>query len=84
MRRAQDEVAFLDRKLNLVGSVTRHDVLNQLTAVSGYTELLGMVAEDPQMKSYIEKIQFALIKSAGSSSLPKTTRTSGWSPPSNT
>ena len=29
MRRAQDEVAFLDRKLNLVGSVTRHDVLNQ-------------------------------------------------------
>jgi signal transduction histidine kinase len=62
VRRAHDEVAFLDRKLNLVGSVTRHDVLNQLTAVSGYTELLGMVAEDPQMKSYIEKIQFALDK----------------------
>ncbi len=62
MRRAQDEVAVLDRKLNLVGSVTRHDVLNQLTAVSGYTELLGMVAKDPQMKSYIEKIQFALDK----------------------
>ena len=62
IRQAQDEVAFLDRKLNLVGSVTRHDVLNQLTAVSGYTELLGMVVEDPQMKSYIEKIQFALDK----------------------
>ncbi|MGA2698037.1 MAG: HAMP domain-containing sensor histidine kinase [Methanoregula sp.] len=62
IRRAKNEVAFLNRKLNLVGSVTRHDVLNQLTAVSGYTELLEMVVEDPQMKSYIEKERFALEK----------------------
>jgi signal transduction histidine kinase len=62
IRRAQDEVALLNRKLNLVGSATRHDVLNQLTAVSGYTELLEMVVEDPQMKSYIEKERFALEK----------------------
>jgi signal transduction histidine kinase len=62
IRRAKNEVAFLNRKLNLVGSVTRHDVLNQLTAVSGYTELLEMVVEDQQMKSYIEKERFALEK----------------------
>jgi signal transduction histidine kinase len=61
-RRVQDVVAFLNKKLNLVGSVTRHDVLNQLTAVSGYTELLEMVVTDPQMKSYIEKERFALDK----------------------
>lgn len=62
IRRTTDKVAFLTKKLNLVGSVTRHDVLNQLTAVSGYTELLDMVVEDPQMKSYIEKERFALDK----------------------
>ncbi|MFY9750411.1 MAG: HAMP domain-containing sensor histidine kinase [Methanoregula sp.] len=62
IRRAQDEVAFLNKKLDLVGSVTRHDVINQLTAVSGYTELLEMVVTDPQMKSYIEKERFALDK----------------------
>ena len=62
IRQAKNEVAFLNKKLNLVGSVTRHDVLNQLTAVSGYTELLEMVVEDPQMKSYIEKERFALEK----------------------
>ncbi|MFZ1897367.1 sensor histidine kinase [Methanoregula sp.] len=62
IRRAQDEVVFLKRKLNLVGNVTRHDVLNQLTAVGGYTELLQMVVEDPQMKSYIGKIRSALDK----------------------
>jgi len=55
-------VAVLEKKLNLVGSVTRHDILNQLTAVSGYTELLEMVVEDPQMKSYIGKVRFALEK----------------------
>jgi len=62
IRRAKDDVAFLNKKLNLVGSVTRHDVLNQLTAVSGYTELLEMVIEDPQQRSYIEKERFALDK----------------------
>ena len=31
---------FALKKLQIVGSVTRHDVLNQLTAVVGYTELL--------------------------------------------
>ena len=61
-RRMQDKVAFLNKKLNLVGSVTRHDVLNQLTAVSGYTELLEMIVEDSQMRSYIEKERFALNK----------------------
>ena len=61
-RRLQDQAAFLEKKLNLVGSVTRHDVLNQLTAVSGYTELLEMVVTDPQMKLYIEKERFALEK----------------------
>jgi signal transduction histidine kinase len=62
IRRVQDEVAFLNKKLNIVGSVTRHDVLNQLTAVGGYAELLEMVVEDPQMKSYIAKERFALEK----------------------
>jgi Signal transduction histidine kinase len=61
-RRQADLVAFLEKKLSLVGSVTRHDVLNQLTAVSGYTELLEMIVTDPQMKSYIEKERTALEK----------------------
>jgi len=62
IRRLQDEAETLSKKLNLVGSVTRHDVLNQLTAVGGYTELLEMMVTDPTMKSYIEKERFALDK----------------------
>jgi signal transduction histidine kinase len=60
--RTQNALEVLKKKLNLVGSVTRHDVQNQLTAVSGYTELLEMEVTDPQMKSYIEKERSALEK----------------------
>jgi signal transduction histidine kinase len=61
-RRMQGKIAFLSKKINLVGSVTRHDILNQLTAVSGYAELLEMSLEDPQMRLYLEKERFALNK----------------------
>jgi len=60
LHRAEQRVAFLKKKLELVGSVTRHDVLNQLTVVMGYNELLMMMIKDPTMKSYLEKTQGAI------------------------
>jgi signal transduction histidine kinase len=56
------ELEFALKKLEIVGSITRHDVLNQLTAVVGYTELLGMMMEDPKQLSYIEKEKLAIDK----------------------
>jgi len=56
------KVAFLEAKLQLVGSVTRHDVLNQLTAIVGYNELLGMMIEDQKLKSFLEKERMAVDK----------------------
>jgi signal transduction histidine kinase len=57
-----EKIAFLDKKLNIVGSVTRHDVLNQLTAIAGYNELLGMMVEDEKQRSYLEKETQAVDK----------------------
>ena len=57
-----ERIAFLDKKLQIVGSVTRHDVLNQMTAIVGYNELLGMMVEDPKFKNFLEKEMFALNK----------------------
>jgi len=56
------KIAFLEKKLNLVGSVTRHDVLNQLTAIAGYNELLGMMIEDEKMRSFLSKETQAVEK----------------------
>jgi signal transduction histidine kinase len=58
----EEKIAFLQKKLQIVGSVTRHDVLNQLTAIVGYNELLGMMVEDPKFRSFLEKEKFALNK----------------------
>ncbi len=60
--RLREEIELLQKKLQLVGSVTRHDVLNQLTAVVGYNELLGMMVEDPKLKSFLEKERLAINK----------------------
>lgn len=57
-----EKVAFLQKKLQIVGSITRHDVLNQLTAIVGYNELLGMMADDPKFRGFLEKEKFALNK----------------------
>ena len=56
------KIAFLQKKLQIVGSVTRHDVLNQMTAIVGYNELLGMMVEDKKSRSFLEKEKFALDK----------------------
>nr|WP_320161942.1 HAMP domain-containing sensor histidine kinase [uncultured Methanoregula sp.] len=55
-------LAFAEKKLQLVGSITRHDVLNQLTAIVGYNELLGMIIEDPKLKTYLDRERQAVDK----------------------
>ena len=46
-----------NEKLNLLSSITRHDILNQLTALSGYLELMGEGPLTPQTQKYIETLK---------------------------
>jgi signal transduction histidine kinase len=62
VQRLRERGERMNKKLTLVGSDTRHDVLNQLTVLNGYTELLGMMIEDPKMKAFLEKEQLAIEK----------------------
>jgi PAS domain S-box-containing protein len=43
-----------NEKLNLLSSITRHDILNQLTALSGYLELMNENPKSPQIQKYID------------------------------
>jgi signal transduction histidine kinase len=56
----KNELEFTRKKLQIVGNVTRHDVLNQLTAIIGFNELLKMLVQDPKLKNYIEKEKLAI------------------------
>ena len=49
--------AFLsaNKKLNLLSSITRHDIENQLTALLAYIELSKMNVQDPELRKLIDK-----------------------------
>jgi PAS domain S-box-containing protein len=53
-RKAEEALILANKKLNLLSSITRHDILNQLTALYGYIELSNMVVKDAMMKRFIE------------------------------
>ncbi|MFA7303568.1 MAG: PAS domain S-box protein [Methanoregula sp.] len=59
--RKQAEKAILEtnRKLNIMNNVTRHDILNQLTALSGYLELGKMQEDTVKSREFFEKCKRA-------------------------
>jgi PAS domain S-box-containing protein len=45
----------MNNKLNLLNSITRHDILNQLTALLGYLEVMKMKFSDPAIQEIVDK-----------------------------
>lgn len=54
--KAEDALKEANRKLNLLNSITRHDVANQLTVIKGYTQLAIMKNPDPMIADFLKKI----------------------------
>jgi PAS domain S-box-containing protein len=52
---AQDALALANRKLGLMASITRHDILNQVMALNAYLELIRELSPDPTVSEYIQK-----------------------------
>jgi len=52
---AQDALVQSNRKLNLLSSITRHDVLNQITILLAYLDLLKKKNKDPELEPFIGK-----------------------------
>ncbi len=57
----QTQAAFqvANEKLNLLNSITRHDILNQITALCGYLELTMSIISDEEAAEYIERANTA-------------------------
>jgi PAS domain S-box-containing protein len=54
-KRAEDALALACQKMNLLSSITRHDILNQLTVLSGYLALSEEIASDEKLLGFIKK-----------------------------
>ena len=60
MKQFQNAIRESNRKLNLLSSITRHDVANQLTVVQGYAQLAALRNPDPVTTDFLAKIASAV------------------------
>jgi PAS domain S-box-containing protein len=56
-KRFEDAIQLANRKLNTLSSITRHDILNQITALGMYLSLAKEIETDPAVRDYLEKIE---------------------------
>jgi len=62
-KNAEKSLKEVNKKLNLLSSITRHDILNQITGAAGYAQLIEMGSEIPpgsKAAEYIKKISGAV------------------------
>ncbi len=56
-KRFEATLQIANRKLNTFSSITRHDILNQITAIVMYVSLAEEMVTDPVLLSYLRKIE---------------------------
>jgi len=54
---AQEDLQEAHNKLSILSTVTRHDILNNLTAMDMYQELLRQRISDPSVLTYVGRLQ---------------------------
>lgn len=59
--RYQEALKQANKKINLMSNITRHDILNQVNVLSGYTELISAtlpenVKNDPRIVKYLRNL----------------------------
>lgn len=62
-KKSEDALKEVNRKLNLLSSITRHDILNQITGAAGYLEMIEFDHEIPngtKAEDYLKKISGAV------------------------
>lgn len=52
----QDALSQANKKLGLMASITRHDILNQITALNMYMDLVIARSKDPEIAEYLQKM----------------------------
>ncbi len=52
LRESENSLRLVNDKLNLMNRITRHDILNQLTGIIGYLDLMKQTSPDPRVQEY--------------------------------
>jgi PAS domain S-box-containing protein len=59
-KRAEQVIREANRKINLLTSITRHDVGNQVIVLRGFTKIAQMKKPDPEVAGMLDKIDAAV------------------------
>lgn len=60
-KRAEAALQKANRQLNLLASITRHDINNKILVIRGYMEIILDMVEESLVKNYLQKIESAII-----------------------
>lgn len=55
-READEALRIANKKMNLMGSITRHDVTNQLVMIRAFLDAMDQEISDPSRKQFIDEI----------------------------
>ncbi|MDD1767394.1 MAG: PAS domain S-box protein [Methanomassiliicoccales archaeon] len=58
-RRKEEELKLAAKKLNLSGSLLRHDIMNQLSVIMGYAGMAAEQIKNPRLLRYVSRIEMA-------------------------
>ena len=58
-KRSEEALKQVNRKLNLLSSITRHDINNQLMVLTGYIRLLEKKLPDPALSDHFRRVTTA-------------------------
>lgn len=58
-RRTEDALRQANRQLTLLSGITRHDILNNITVILGYLEIVEQRCTDPALERYLKRIELA-------------------------
>jgi PAS domain S-box-containing protein len=56
-KRAEEALILAGKKLNLLNSITRHDINNQLSAMLVYLDLAQEMSDNPTIKEFLDKLK---------------------------
>ncbi len=61
-RKTEEQLSIINNKLNLLTSITRHDILNQISVVLGYLELQKQVTTEKGRRELQAKAERAVLE----------------------
>ena len=56
-KKAEEALRQANIQLNLLSSITRHDILNKITAIRGYLAIAEMECTDANLKEYLQRMK---------------------------